>query len=232
MVENGPRTGRARLRLAALLAVLWAGLVGLACSRETFDLLPPMNGAKAGAGGSVAGASGGGATSSSGGSATASGGASAGNGGTPLGAGGGQPPCLAGEPCTDGGLDCPPNVPFCKRCADERDCDSFARFCNVESGRCSECRSAGNDCPQGERCDSLTLRCSKACDANSQCDSKQPICDPFRNVCVACTENGHCLALNGQNEQFCVTGYCVECYSDAQCRPDKPLCRALRCQAR
>jgi len=238
-------SARAKVRAALLGAAVWAQFSSVSCSRETFDLLPRE--ASAGVGGSGAGHVSGaaGASTNEGGLSNAGGSAGGlgafggvspmggGSGSFGFGANGGQPPCLAGEPCTDGGLDCPPNVPYCTRCTSEQDCDSGARFCDIESGRCAECRISpqANDCPMGERCDSLTLRYTKSCETLNECDSNHPICDPFRKVCVACTENNHCLALNGQSAPYCVTGYCVECYRSDQCRPNS-VCRALRCENR
>lgn len=232
MGENRVRVAapRARAFLALLTAAAVGQLLNAGCSRETFDLLPPDSASGAGVGGRIT------TTAGAGGAATASGGqsGSTASGGASLGGTGGsagQAPCLVGQFCTDGGFDCPLNDPTCRRCSDERDCSSPARHCDLETGRCVECRTSANDCAQGQVCDPLTQRCAKACTTGgNDCDSPHPYCD--RNVCVACLENKNCVIQYGLSAPVCLNGYCVECYIDAQCRPEKPYCRALRCQAK
>jgi hypothetical protein len=208
---------------------------GPGCERETFDLLAPNALGAAGLGsGSVENA---GAASSTAGAAGSA--ASNGKGGSPSMVSAGSAgvsiddPCLPGEQCTDGGLNCPATVAFCNRCTTSKDCDINAPFCDPEAGRCAECRVHGNDCAPGEICHPLTLRCVRGCTTASDCsvDHSHPLCDPF-GACVSCATTTDCQTLYGHSVDVCFYGSCVECYADQQCAPDKPYCVGLRCQTK
>jgi hypothetical protein len=202
---------------------------GPGCERQTFDLLDSTTlGAvgHGGAAGEIAGTAG-----FSAGAAGKGGGASmmsAGSSGVNV-----DDPCLPGEQCTDGGLNCPATVPFCNRCTTSKDCDVNAPFCDPDAGRCAECRVHGDDCAPGEICHPLTLRCVRGCTTASDCsvDHSHPLCDPF-GACVSCATTTDCQTLYGHSEDVCFYGSCVECYADQQCAPDKPYCVGLRCQTK
>jgi hypothetical protein len=222
------RKGLASFCGAGLRAVvLGAGCTLLAlgpgCERQTFDLLDPNQLGAAGHTG--AGADSGGA-SMSGGKGGSPDSGNAGSSGVSV-----DDPCLPGDQCTDGGLNCPATVPFCNRCTTSKDCDVNAPFCDPDAGRCAECRVHGNDCSPGEICHPLTLRCVRACASASDCgsDHSHPLCDPF-GACVSCGTTTDCQTLYGHSDDVCFFGTCVECYADQQCTSDKPYCVGLRCQ--
>jgi hypothetical protein len=247
-------SARALVRGFVLVIGSFVLISGASCGRQTFDLLPlesagaasggapgvaaPSSGAP-GVGGGESGGGGGRSPERDAGTPRAGGGnggsgGNVGSGGSGFPQGGDDQPCLAGEVCTDGGLSCPPNVTSCKRCTVPADCGRDAPpFCDVENGRCVECRTHDTDCPPGETCDSYFLRCAKACQSNSECDDQHPICDPYRHVCVECENKSQCLALRPQENDSCFVGFCVECVDNSGCpSPDKPLCQGLHCVAK
>ncbi len=231
--------GSASFQCAALrLLVLGVGAgtlaTGPACERQTFDLLStagsPANTASQ-AGVSAGGAEAGVELDAGAGRSGSGGEASSQPGGT--GGGGVQEPCLSGEQCTDGGLNCPASVPFCRRCQKSQDCTSDAPFCDEEDGRCAECRVHGADCGENQICHPLTLRCEQACAKPEDCAAahNRPMCDPF-GACVTCSNNDDCRNLYGHIDGACFFGACVECYVDKQCSVERPFCVGLRCQSK
>ena len=241
------------VRAVALGAALCAAAVAPGCTRESFNLLQVDV-----AGASAAGApNGAGASNSAGGaadagnSATGASGANdfgAGKGGnrngfggfhggagastTQAGGGGSQAPCLAGDQCVDGGLNCPPTVQVCKRCSKNNDCDESARFCDTQDGRCAECLHT-DDCPAGNICHPLTLRCMHFCNASSDCvfDHDKPQCDMF-HACVSCNNDADCHEITGHPNDVCAFGTCADCYDDTQCPPQRQYCVGLVCQTK
>jgi hypothetical protein len=240
------------IRAVALGAALCAAAVAPGCTRESFNLLQ-VDAAGASAAGATNAASGaanaGDAAGSASGAKDLDAGASRGgnrngfggfHGGagastTQLGGGGNQEPCLPGDQCTDGGLNCPPSVQYCKRCTSNNDCDGEARFCDVQDGRCAECRVHGDDCPPGDICHPLTLRCMHSCNASADCvfdhTPPQPQCDPF-GACVSCIDAADCRQITGHPNDVCAFGDCADCYEDKQCPPQRPYCVGLICQTK
>ncbi|HEY4106269.1 MAG TPA: hypothetical protein VGM44_20355 [Polyangiaceae bacterium] len=148
--------------------------------------------------------------------------------------GGLDTPCLPGDSCVgDGGVRCPPSVSSCKRCEKDNDCGGDAPpYCDVEDGRCVECRPGHGDCKAGDACDLLFLRCAKACEMPNECDHPQQ-CSLERGVCVDCATSSDCGAIAGQENYHCFAGFCVECSGDAMCiDPAKPLCVSYHCVAK
>ena len=239
------------LRAVALGAALCAAAVAPGCTRESFNLLP-VDAAGASAAGATNATSAGGATSA-GTTSSADGGASGANsvdagagrggfhgfggfhggaGSSPIqpGGGGNQEPCLAGDQCVDGGLNCPPTVGSCKRCTSNNDCDGDARYCDVQAGRCAECLH-NEDCLAGYICHQLTLRCMHHCDVSSDCvfERDKPLCDPF-HACVSCNDRTDCQQITGHPNDVCVFGSCADCYDDTQCPAQRRFCVGLVCQ--
>ncbi len=232
MTESPGRFQCAARRLLALGAGLSTLAAGVGCERQTFDLLNAAGSPAASQGGMSAG----GAEITVEPDAGAGRGGMGDNGGTDGGGRAGVPaaePCLSGEQCTDGGLNCPASVPFCNRCQTSQDCASDAPFCDKEDGRCAECRVHGADCAAGEVCHPLTLRCEHACTKADDCavDHNRPFCDPF-GACVSCSTNTDCRDLYGHTDGACFFGTCVECYVDKQCSAERPYCVGLRCQSK
>jgi hypothetical protein len=235
------------VRGTALGAALCASVVGPGCTRQSFNLLP-LEAAGASAGGAAAFVPSAGATDISGAAGRDELDAGAGKGGgirsgfggfhafggasaTQGGGGASQEPCLSGDQCTDGGLNCPPTVGSCKRCTMDSECDGND-YCDVQDGRCAECHAHGDDCAAGDICHPLTLRCERACKSAADCiDHDRPLCDPF-GACVSCNEAADCKALTGRPNDVCVFGACAECYEDKQCPMERPYCVGLQCQTK
>jgi hypothetical protein len=243
------------IRAVALGAALCAGAVAPGCTRESFNLLQVdaagasaagasnNAGASNGASGAAnAGDSGGAASSANdldagagrGGGRNGFGGFHGGAGATTTQAGGGanQAPCLAGDQCVDGGLNCPPTVQVCKRCTSNNDCDDSARFCDIPDGRCAECLHP-DDCPVGDVCHPLTLRCMHSCNVSSDCvfEHDKPQCDMF-HTCVSCNNDADCHEITGHQNDVCAFGTCADCYDDRQCPPQRQYCVGLVCQTK
>ena len=242
------------LRAVALGAALCAAAVAPGCTRESFNLLPvdaagasAAGATSAGGATSTGGATSAGTTNSAGGGASGANDADAGpgrggfhgfggfHGGagsstTQPGGGGNQEPCLAGDQCVDGGLNCPPTVASCKRCTSKNDCDSDAPFCDVKDGRCAECLH-NDDCPAGDICHLLTLRCMHSCNVSSDCvfERDKPLCDPF-HACVSCIVDTDCHEITGHPKDVCTFGTCVDCYDNSGCPSQRPYCVGLVCQ--
>jgi hypothetical protein len=232
------------VRAIALGAALCAAVVAPGCTQQSFNLLP-LEGAGANAGGApAAGTPIAGAADSAGGDELDAG---AGKGGNRSGFGGfrafggaspaqgsgsgGEEPCLSGDQCIDGGLNCPPTVGSCKRCTMDSECDGNG-YCDVQDGRCAECHVHGDDCPAGFTCHPLTLRCERACKSAADCiDHDRPQCDPF-DTCVSCIQDVDCKALTGHPSDVCTFGTCAECYDDKQCPMERPYCVGLQCQTK
>jgi hypothetical protein len=155
-----------------------------------------------------------------------------GAGSSPIQAGGGgnQEPCLAGDQCVDGGLNCPPTVASCKRCTSNNECDHDAPYCDVKDGRCAECLHDDN-CPAGDICHPLTLRCMHSCNVSPDCvfERDKPLCDPF-HACVSCNDATDCQQITGRSSNVCVFGSCADCYDDTQCPAQRHFCVGLVCQ--
>jgi hypothetical protein len=242
------------LRAVALGAALCAAAVAPGCTHESFNLLQvdaagaPAAGATSSAGGAASagdtnfagGASGandldaGAGKSGKGGSRNGLGGFHGGAGASTAQAGGGgsQEPCLAGDQCVDGGLNCPPTVQFCKRCTSNSDCDGDAPFCDIPDGRCAECLHP-DDCPVGDVCHPLTLRCMHSCNVGADCvfDHDKPQCDMF-HTCVSCNNDADCHEITGHQNDVCAFGTCKDCYDDWQCPPQRQYCVGLVCQTK
>lgn len=104
-------------------------------------------------------------------------------------------------------------------CMSSANCDSGAPIC-APQGVCVECVANGN-CGDGDICDSVSGKCTKACATAADCTSNE-IC-AARGVCVECSVNADCAARDGQ---FCDTavGVCVGCRSDLDCGGTHRFC--------
>ena len=244
------------VRAVALGAALCAAAVAPGCTGESFNLLQVAAAGTGGAATAVAGAASAGAAPSAGGASGSNDlDAGAGRAGSPHGFGGfgggfhglggatatqpssggnGQEePCLAGDQCIDGGLNCPPTVQVCKRCTKDWQCtDSDARFCDTQDGRCAECLHT-EDCPTGDICHPLTLRCMHYCNVGADCvfDHDKPQCDMF-HACVSCNDASDCHEITGHPNDVCVFGTCADCYDDQECPTQRPYCVGLVCQTK
>ena len=204
-------SARALVRSFALIWGLFLFGFGPGCGRESFDLLAPGAGGSPEAGqlnsGGVGGRSG-------------SGGATAGLGPSLAGASGAAPNGGA-----DAGLSCPPIAPSCKHCQNSGDCSrtNNSPFCDMRSHLCVECLD-NNDCGNGV-CDPL-LGCEKPCQNSTDCLEAGHFCS--RNVCVECRVNTDCPVIHN-HQTACFSEFCVECFDDMSCPPDRPLCQAFRC---
>jgi len=209
--------------VATCLAV-WAGCLGACGGRQTFDLLQDSGGAAGASGLSGASPGGGGGSSGMAGSG--------GRPGLPLdGGAGGNAPCFTntGEPCSFGAA-CPAGVAYCKVCTNNNGCPPFASHCDVNLGRCVQCRR-NEDCDIGEACNTLAHTCARQCSPSNVNDclgnTIEPFCHPTLNVCVGCNSNSDC-ALNMLGDR-CFYTTCVQCFDSSQCESQEE-CVAGHCQ--
>ncbi|HEX3851397.1 MAG TPA: hypothetical protein VHW01_10555 [Polyangiaceae bacterium] len=155
---------------------------------------------------------------------------------TQPGGSGNQDPCLAGDQCVDGGLDCPPTATqgVCKRCTKDWECadQPDAPFCDAQDGRCAECLR-DDQCQAGYVCHRLTLRCMHSCNTSADCvfDRDKPQCDGF-HTCVSCIVDTDCHEITGHQNDVCAFGTCADCYDDTQCPPQRQYCVGLVCQTK
>jgi hypothetical protein len=206
-----------RVRRFALLAGIFALILGPSCGRENFDLLNPGLGDTAGAGQSnSAGTSG----------HSGSGGGERDAGPTPAGGTSGT----GGSNPVDGGPSCSPTAASCKHCQNQADCGghgSSTPICDALNHLCVACLDA-TDCGAGQICDSSFFRCEKSCQNVNDCDASH-FCS--RNVCVECRVNSDCPSMHGHPNMSCFAEFCVECSDDTECPQDKPSCQAFHCVA-
>jgi hypothetical protein len=122
---------------------------------------------------------------------------------------------------------------------------------NPLSVDCRACRTHG-DCEPGTICDLARDYCAPYCGSGFRCFDP-PICDPFRNICVECTENVHCSPLVCERERgkcvprpppecgpttpcmspaepVCDDGVCRSCLEDFECAPNVPVCERGFCR--
>ncbi len=114
----------------------------------------------------------------------------------------------------------------CRGCTSNSDCSGGTPLCETQgalAGECVQCTAANASACTGAtpKC-SATLDVCVGCSANSDCSGSTPICDSTTHVCRACMSDADC----GLNGGVCATGTndpnvgkCVQCTSDAQCKP-------------
>jgi hypothetical protein len=258
MTSQSAGPGRSLGRVCALAAALFVLISAANCSRETFYLLSSGGSTSIEAGSSAPGAANSAVAGTGGDSSASPPGPDVSNGGNvgaagdrdaaANGGGSGRPSggfhgsvddsCSSGETCVDGGVPCPPNLNFCKRCQTPSDCPrDSAMFCDVADGHCAECDPQQDTCPQGEICDSLFRRCAKTCrhaaaSSTGTCDGPQHFCWPSRNVCVDCTVDSECAVMAGHEHFVCFLGFCVECFDNSACKLPGHICQAYKCVAK
>jgi len=231
-------------RTVVLAAAVCALGVAAGCGRETFDLLPDATldgagrGSTAGAGHDSGGAGSAGRSSASGKGGGGTGGkAEAGGFGgrftTFPGGGSGVTPCLGEGGCPDEEpASCSLGDPFCTPCRYNSQCVfTNATTCDQELRRCVECRKE-SQCGPGERCNTNTWRCAKACGGSKDTcgvDGQHMTCSSELGVCVACTSKEDCNGYGPFSGRCSPSNVCVECFEDAQCGSE--FCLGGRCIA-
>jgi hypothetical protein len=187
---------RVRLRFGSAL-LLGLGCIGLACSHETFDLLPPSDAAP------QAGMAGGGRTGS-----------------------GGTGPSVGGRGGGDGLPipDCPsPLSVDCRGCRTHSDCD-IGTICDLARDYCAPyCGSGFPRCTDPPICDPFRDICVE-CTSNVHCTPL--VCERERGKCITppppeCTTDSPCMS---PAEPVCDNGFCRPCEENFECAPNVPVC--------
>ncbi len=103
-------------------------------------------------------------------------------------------------------------------------CDPFSPIC--AAGLCRPCVDSA-ECGLGSEC--FEGRC-EGCDPASQVgctvNQAEPFCDPVRNVCRACEDDGECGETEAGNGDECVDGQCERCdpSDHSGCQADELCC--------
>jgi len=133
--------------------------------------------------------------------------------------------CVSQKNCNGTGRAyCEPRTNACVHCLADTQCTRAAPYCATTIGECVECISSANCGRAGVVCDRDSFHCVPSCKSNAECASapSTPICDPERNLCVACVSDDSCPA----NLPRCTadTKACVKCLADDDCASPSSRC--------
>ena len=123
--------------------------------------------------------------------------------------------CMVNEDCAT--LVCNTVSHTCSGCITNADCTEPTPYCDGDDRKCVECSNA-SECKAGEVCAFEAHRCAPKCLTSSDCaGAGHPICALATSVCVECTSDADCHAMNLEPHCDLRYGACVECLSDQDC---------------
>lgn len=103
----------------------------------------------------------------------------------------------------------------CLRCSGAQDCSAGYHYCDLDEGRCEQCRSA-MDCAPDQVCSAEPRTCVARCFTDADCaGGDHPVCARSSGICVECA-----LATDCPGEQPACDarlGRCVRCTTNADC---------------